>query len=133
MNAFGDPFWDVEVMYEALKLKSQKICRKFVSERKDQWLSYAHKWIGTGQLIHSQMSKEKHWLDACLPHTSLSSALLVSHLYVWAWGAGNNGGLANRDDRRACDLLVQGFVAKAIGTGSKQCKVFIDAQWMPRL
>ena len=125
-------YWDLETLYEQCKLKSLKKCSKFINEKKGQWLKYAQDMLGAGQLIHWQQSKEKDWLQSCLPHTSMSTALLLAETYMWAFSVCKNGGLQDEEDRHAVGLLCQGLVVKAIATGPKQCKLVMNPQWQPR-
>ena len=97
-------------MYEQCKFKSQCQCAKFIGEKKEQWQTLASWLFGPGQLVHGQLSKHSDWLQACFPHTSMSSVLLVGQAYMWAHGHGKSGGLADQHDRHAADLLCRGFV-----------------------
>ena len=86
--------------------------------------------------MHGQLSKHSDWLQACLPHTSMSSVLLVGQAYMWAHGHGKSGGLDDQHDRHAADLLCRGLVQLALGGSGGQVemefKVCIDPDCMLR-
>jgi hypothetical protein len=128
-------YWDAHSIYAALDLKQYKgVPSQWISKvaqtmkaRGVQCFAHCHMVAGT-QMKDPRGSTA--WVDKCLPHWSLSTALLVAMSARWAYEPRNSGSFVKTENRSCAVALLDSLYAAASYT-QEPLRIYFGRDWQP--
>jgi hypothetical protein len=128
-------YWDSHSIYAALGLTQSKgIPSHWISKvaatikaRGVQCFGHCHMVAGTQMKDPKSLTS---WVDKCLPHWSLSTALVVAMSARWAYEPRNNGSFVKSENRSCAVALLDSLYGAAACT-QEPLRIYFGRDWQP--